>query len=98
MAFVKPVQPDCEGRQFARNPYDSDNYLSVSRDQYLDEVPEDRPMHTESTPGHSNPSHTGKHYADDFSGYGVSVADKGQSPSRETADVNPHAADRGKES
>lgn len=98
MASLKPVTPDCEGRQFARNPYDSDNYLDVSRNQYNDEIPEDRPMHAEATPGHSNPAYVGRHYASDFSGYGKSVEDKGQSPSRETMDNNPHAADRGKES
>jgi len=88
-------------RQFA-NDFATPDPIAVTRDQYKDEIPTDRPYHTDTTPGHSNPTYTGRQYSDDWSGgfetYGVSVTDKGQSPSRETVSVNPNSADRGKES
>jgi len=49
--YEKPVQPDCDGMQFARNPYDADNYLSVKRDRWDNEVPTDRPSHNYVQPG-----------------------------------------------
>lgn len=74
---IKPMQPPCDSGQFAVNPYDADNYFDVSYDQYWNERSEDRPMHGNATPQHSNPLYTGRQYSDDFnggySGYGVSV-------------------------
>lgn len=88
-------------RQFA-NDFATPDPIAVTRDQYKDEMPTDRPYHTDTTPGHSNPTYVGRQYSDDFNGgfspYGVTVMDKGQSPSREQVAVNPNSADRGKES
>lgn len=87
------------GRQFANDSMTPEP-ISVSRNQYKDEIPSDRPSHEDTTPGHSNPMYTGKHYSDDFNGgfksYGVSVGSKGAS--KEEMSVNPHAANRGDES
>ena len=89
------------GRQFANDSMTPDP-ISVSRDEYKDEIPSDRPMHENTTPGMSAGLYKGRHYSDDWMGgfrsYGVSVKDNGQSPSKESADVSIHRADRGKES
>jgi len=89
------------GRQFANDSMTPEP-IAVSRDEFKDEIPTDRPMHTGCTPEHSNSLYTGRQYSDDWKGgyenYGTSVADQGKSPSRETVSVNPHSADRGKES
>jgi hypothetical protein len=84
------------GRQFANDSMTPEP-ISVSRNQYKDEIPSDRPMHDDTTPGHSNPLYTGRHYAPSPMG-GTSVSDKGQSPSKSTTDVNVHVANRGDES
>jgi len=88
-------------RQFA-NDVATPDPIAVNRDQYKDEMPTDRPYHMNTTPEHSNPTYTGRQYSDDWMGgfenYGVSVADRGQSPSKEVVSVNPNSADRGKES
>lgn len=98
---ITPAVPAYDGGQFSRDAM-TPGEISISRDQYNNEIPSDRPSHTDTTPGHSNPAYTGRHYSDDFSGgysgYGVSVADKGQSPSKEQVSVNPNSADRGKDS
>jgi hypothetical protein len=87
------------GRQFA-NDVATPDPIAVSRDQYQDEIPTDRPSHENTTPGLSASMYTGRHYSDDFMGgyenYGVSVGSKGAS--KETITVNPNSADRGKES
>jgi hypothetical protein len=106
MSNMKPKQPPCEGPQFADSPSGAfngkDNYLSVTNDQYNNEMAEDRTMHDNATPQHSNPLYQGRHYSDDFKGgysnYGTSVSDKGQSPSKQETAINVHRADRGKES
>jgi hypothetical protein len=73
--------------------------LTVTRDQYMNEVPTDKPMHTDSTPGMGSWSFDEGHYSDDFkggySGYGVSVT---PSNSVERTTVDNSKADRGKES
>jgi hypothetical protein len=89
------------GRQFA-NDFATPEPISVDRDKYKDEIPSDRPYHQGVTPGHSNSLYMGRHYSDDWMGgydaYGVTVADKGQSPSKEQVSINPNSADRGKDS
>ncbi len=88
-------------RQFA-NDSATPPPIEVTRDKFKDEMPTDRPYHMDTTPGHSNSTYTGRQFSDDFMGgyenYGVTVADRGQSPSKETVSVNPNSADRGKES
>lgn len=87
------------GRQFANDSMTPEP-IDVSRDKFKNEIPSDRPCHDDTTPGHSNESYVGRQFdtqVKEGTGYGVSVAGKGQSPSRETADVNVHSADRGKD-
>ena len=87
------------GRQFANDSATPDP-ISVSRNQYKDEIPTDRTNHEDCTPGHSNPMYVGRQYSDDWNGgyenYGVSVGSSG--PSKEQTTINPNSADRGKES
>jgi len=83
------------GRQFADDAMTPEP-ISVSRDAAMDEIPTDRPMHENTTPGESGGLYQGLHYAKDFKSYGVEVASV--APSRETMDVNVHKADRGSES
>ena len=84
------------GRQFANDSM-TPSPISVSRDKYDDEIPSDRPEHENTTPGMTASLYTGGHYADDFpGGYGKSVEDKGQSPSKEKVDADVHGANRGK--
>lgn len=81
------------GRQFANDSMTPDP-ISVSRNQYKDEIPSDRPMHEDSTPGHSNPGYTGRQYNTDVKpGSAVS----GGAASKQVVDVDVHRADRGKE-
>lgn len=84
------------GRQFANDSM-TPSPISVSRNQYKDEIPSDRPEHENTTPEHSNSLYGGNQYAPQMN-YGVSVTDMGQSPSRKTVDVDVHKADKGKES
>lgn len=74
--------------------------ISVSRDQYQNEIPSDRPMHENTTPGKGSFAWGEGHYSDDFQGgfssYGVSVGGGGKSSSE--VSVNVSKADRGKES
>ena len=94
MSDLRPKNPDCDGRQFARNPYDSDNYLSVRRNEEYDEIPEDRPMHKEATPGQSGPiNYSGPQYHE-LDSYGKSVSG---SSSASTTSVDIANAKRGKE-
>lgn len=83
------------GNQFADDSM-TPSPISVSRDKYQDEIPSDRPMHDNTTPGNGGFNWDAGHYATDFSSYGVAVGDKGKTAT--TVDVNPHAANRGKES
>lgn len=98
---LTPTVPAYDGGQFARD-FATPPEIAITRDKYNDEIPTDRPYHTETTPGHSNPAYVGRQYSDDFMGgyqaYGVTVADRGQSPSKEQVAVNPNSADRGKDS
>lgn len=84
------------GRQFANDSM-TPSPISVSRNQYKDEIPSDPTMHANATPEHTNSLYGGNQYAP-VMGYGKSVSDLGQSPSKETVDVNKDAANRGKES
>lgn len=97
---LKPVVPPYSGGQFARD-FATPSEIDVTRDKYNDEIPTDRPYHMNTTPEHSNPTYVGRQFSDDWMGgydaYGVSVADKGQTPSRETVSINPNSADRGAE-
>ena len=72
--------------------------ISVTRDQWGNEIPSDRPMHDNTTAGKGKFSFGEGHYSDDFnggfSGYGKSVADKGQ---RSAVIVDGSRADRGKD-
>jgi len=87
------------GRQFANDSMTPEP-ISVSRDQYQNEIPSDKPMHDNTTPGKGSFAWSEGHYSTDFnagfSGYGQSVKDKGQSAS--TVYVDNSRADRGKES
>jgi hypothetical protein len=89
------------GRQFANDEMTPDP-IGVDRDKYKDEIPTDRTNHANTTPEHSNPLYTGRHYSDDWMGgydpYGVTVKDLGQTPSREMISLNWNSADRGRES
>lgn len=87
------------GRQFANDAATPDP-ISVSRDGHKNEIPSDRPYHDDTTPGHSNSLYVGRQFdtiVKEGTGYGVSVTDKGQSPSREVTSVDVHGADRGKD-
>lgn len=98
---LKPVVPPYDGGQFARD-FATPPPIAVNHDRFNDEMTTDRPSHEGCTPGHSNPTYTGRQFSDDWEGgyenYGVTVKDMGQSPSKEQVAVNPHSADRGKES
>jgi len=87
------------GRQFANDSMTPEP-ISVSRDKYQNEVPSDRPNHTDTTPGKGSWSWGEGHYSDDnnggYSSYGVAVKDQGQTSS--TVYVDNSRADRGKES
>lgn len=97
---LKPVVPPYDGGQFARDVATPEE-IEITRDKYWDEIPTDRTSHENTTPEHSNPLYVGRQYSDDFLGgydpYGVTVSDRGQSPVREQAVINPNSADRGKE-
>jgi hypothetical protein len=99
MADVKPQWPPCSGRQYAADSMTPEE-LSVSYDQYNNEVASDRPMHTDTTPGNGSFSFGSPQYSDDFAGgwkpYGVEVASV--APSRENVTVNSQSTERGKES
>jgi hypothetical protein len=88
------------GRQFANDSMTPEP-ISVSRDKFKNEIPSDRPMHGESTPGKGSWSFGEGHYSDDWNGgyssYGVSVEDKGQNPSSSVVSVDNGRADRGKD-
>lgn len=96
---LMPTVPPYDGGQFARDSM-TPSEIAITRDRYQDEIPTDRPYHMDVTPGHTNPLYVGRQYSDDFMGgyqaYGVTVADRGQSPSKEQVSVNPNSADRGK--
>lgn len=91
------------GKQFANDSM-TPSPISVSKDKYGNEIAVDQPMHDNTTPAVGSFSWGEGHYADDcgnnggYGGYGVSVADKGQSPSAERTSVDVSRADRGKES
>ena len=104
MAYIKPVQPPCDGRQFAGTPAEgsvSPEYLEVNYDKFNNEVAQDRPKHENTTPAMGEWNWSSKKYSDDFQGgwrpYGVSVEDRGQSPVVERTSVDVSRADRGKE-
>jgi len=100
---VKPVQPPCDGMQFAENPYLADNYLSVSYDKWGNERSEDRPMHNSGEYGDPGSIYGGRN-GQDFNytaakTYGVQIP-HGQSAAFNTAEtqwVDNSAADRGPE-
>ena len=69
--------------------------ISISRDKYGNEIPTDKPMHDNSTPGVGSWSWDENHYANDPKG-GVSVAPPSLSSERITVDNS--RADRGMES
>lgn len=76
-------------------------YLGVSYDQFGNEIAEDRPMHSDSTPGKGSFNFSGNQYDDSpgkggFGSYGTSVNSPGTSSSSVTVDNS--RADRGKES
>lgn len=96
---VKATEPDKQGKQYNDGMVAP---LSVTRDQYGNEITEDRTSHTNTTPGEGSWSFEQKHYSDDFMGgfgapYGVTVTDNGQSPQVERASVDVSQASRGKE-
>lgn len=99
-SYEKPKVPDCTGPQFMDSPtggiVSPDNYLSVSRDRFNNEIPADRPMHDNATPQVSGGiNYQGNQYSTDFSSYGVSV-DAGDNMSASVM-VDNSKADRGKD-
>jgi hypothetical protein len=80
-------------RQFANDSMTPEP-ISVSRDSYKDEIPSDRPMHEECTPGHSNPLYSGRQYAPAIMS-GAAVSSPGVS--KEAVSISVHKADRGDE-
>lgn len=93
MSDLKPKNPSYEGRQYAVNPY-GDNRLGVSRNSENDEIPEDRPMHKNSTPEQSGPiNYSGPQYHE-LDSYGKSVSGTGSASSTSVDIAN---AKRGKE-
>jgi hypothetical protein len=99
---IAPKVPPYDGGQFAGDAMTPEE-IAIRRDQYFNEIPTDRPYHTDSTPGHSNPTYVGRQYDTIVTSpmgnqYGTSVTDMGQSPSKSQVSVNPNSADRGKES
>jgi hypothetical protein len=87
VTYVKPTQPPCDGNQFARNPYDPDNYLEVKIDRWDNEIPQDRLMHNEMQMGDKG-RFGGNQYAEfqknANDGYGVEIP-HGQSAAFNTA-------------
>ena len=85
------------GRQFADDSMTPEP-ISVSRDEYKDEIPSDRPYAENCTPGHSNPLYTGRQYSDDWNGgyraYGKSV---GAAPKASVVGIEGDKANRGPE-
>lgn len=74
--------------------------IKVTRDKFQNEIPSDRPMHTETTAGDGAFHWDGNQYDDSpgkggFGSYGVSVD---SSPKVERTSVDTSRADRGKES
>lgn len=91
---VKPQQPECDGLQFARNPYAQDEsaYYDVRFDQYNNVIPESR----EFTPdgpfyqsGGSDPAYGESQFRNQFS------ASDGERLSKQIAEgeIRPHAND-----
>lgn len=67
--------------------------LSVTRDQYDNEIASDRPMHTNSTPGEGAWNFSAGHYDDDVKGGSNVSAPEGV----DKIMVDNSRADRGKE-
>jgi hypothetical protein len=86
-------------RQFANDSM-TPGPISVSRDQYKNEIPSDQPNHTDTTAGEGAFNWNGEQYSRDFNAgfgsYGVSV--DASSPSVEKVSVDTSRADRGKDS
>jgi len=91
-----------KGDQFA----DTDKLtasFNIKRDQYGNEIPVDKPEHSNATPEEGDFHWDGNQYADDFNGgfnkYGVVVNDdRGQHPKVERITVDAGQAKRGEES
>lgn len=99
---IAPKVPAYDGGQFAADMATPEE-ISISRDQYWNEIPSDRPYHADCTPAHSNPLYQGRQFdtivrSPSGNQYGVSTTDMGQSPSKMQVSVNPNSADRGKDS
>jgi hypothetical protein len=91
-----------KGDQFA----DADKLtasINAKRDKYENEVPVDKPAHTNATPGEGDFHWDGNQYATDFNAgfgkYGAAVKDdRGQHPKVERITVDVGKANRGEES
>jgi hypothetical protein len=98
---IMPVVPPYDGGQFARDSM-TPSEIQITRNRFQDEIPTDRPMHENTTPGLGDGLYQGRHYSDDWNGgytaYGVTVADRGMTPSKESMTINPNSAARGKDS
>ena len=104
---VKATEPDKMGSQYADSPPQpfngQKNCLSVTRDQFGNEIAEDRTNHDNTTASEGSWNFTGGQYSDDWKGgfdggYGTPVArDNGTSPQVERTSVDNSRADRGKE-
>lgn len=108
-AQIKPVPPDCAGRQFQDNPFDKHNYLDVRFDKWNNVIPTDRTMHDSGAVGDQ-----GRYGDQQFSsasddiqggGYGsnmgLNVIEHGQSAAfnqAERTSVDNSKADRGSDS
>lgn len=86
------------GRQFANDSMTPEP-ISTHDDSYGNCLANDRPMHTDTTPGLGSFNWSGKQYSDDFDGgfkkYGVAV---GSAPKATGQTISGDKADRGKES
>ena len=97
---IKPKEPAYDGGQYARDVATPEEIM-VSHDKYWNEMPSDRTSHMNTTPEHSNPTYVGRQYdtqvtAPDELQYGVMI--RTPMVSKEVTTVNPHSADRGRES
>lgn len=110
---IKPRIPAYDGGQFARDSMTPEP-ISVSYDEYWNEVTTDRPYHTDATPAGANPgsytgvvhgsrngvNYEGWQYSDDWCGGYEKYGQETKSPgpSKEEVNISANRADRGKES
>lgn len=107
---VKPKYPSMKGMHYADSPAGAfggssdNNHLSVTYDQFCNEIAADRPYHMNTTAEDGSFHFMGNQYADGpwKSGYGkdygMTMEDNGKMPKVERTSVDVSKADRGMES